>query len=120
MGLSGLKLTIPAPASISRMTSGLSSQSKGKIKAMEEEPSTSQHVLLFMFNSLLAFSVGQNFCHATCARSLASLVLWNYGRTEHGGRRAIGAVSGRWLVTGIWWAQWDLGIRTHLNMLTRR
>jgi hypothetical protein len=43
-GLSGLKLTIPAPASIARMTSGLSTQSKGKRKATEEEPSTPQYV----------------------------------------------------------------------------
>jgi hypothetical protein len=41
MGLSGLKLTIPAPASISRTTSGLP---KGKRKVMEEEPSASQYV----------------------------------------------------------------------------
>jgi hypothetical protein len=44
-GLSGLKLTIPAPASISRMTSGSSMQSKGKRKVTEEEPSASQYVL---------------------------------------------------------------------------
>jgi hypothetical protein len=57
-GLLGLKLTIPAPASIVRMTSGSSTQSKGKRKAMEEEPSTSQYISLFMFRSLLTFSVG--------------------------------------------------------------
>jgi hypothetical protein len=57
-GLSGLKLTIPAPASISRMTSGSSSQSKGKRKVTEEEPSTSQYVSLSMFHSPLTFSVG--------------------------------------------------------------
>jgi hypothetical protein len=44
-GLSGLKLTIPAPASIARMASGSSTQSKGKRKATEEDPSTSQYVL---------------------------------------------------------------------------
>jgi hypothetical protein len=43
-GLSGLKLTIPAPASIARMASGSSTQSKGKRKATEEEPSASQYV----------------------------------------------------------------------------
>jgi membrane protein involved in colicin uptake len=54
-GLSGLKLTIPAPASIARMTLGSSTQSKGKRKATEEEPSTSQYVSLFMFHSPLTF-----------------------------------------------------------------
>jgi hypothetical protein len=49
MGLSGLKLTIPAPAIIMCTTSGLSTQSKGKRKAMEEEPSASQYVSLFSF-----------------------------------------------------------------------
>jgi hypothetical protein len=44
MGLSGLKLTIPAPASIVRTTSGSSTQSKGKRKAMEEVPAASQYV----------------------------------------------------------------------------
>jgi hypothetical protein len=73
-GLSGLKLTIPTPASISRMTSGSSSQSKGKRKAMEEEASMSQYILLFIFHSPLTFSVGQNFRCATRARLLASLV----------------------------------------------
>jgi hypothetical protein len=43
-GLSGLKLTIPAPASIAWTTSGSSTQSKGKRKATEEEPSASQYV----------------------------------------------------------------------------
>jgi hypothetical protein len=43
-GLSGLKLTIPAPASIARTTSGSSTQSKGKRKATEEEPAASQYV----------------------------------------------------------------------------
>jgi hypothetical protein len=55
MGLSGLKLTIPAPASISQMTSGSSTQSKGKRKATEKEPSMSQFILLFMFHSPLTF-----------------------------------------------------------------
>jgi erythromycin esterase-like protein len=36
-GLSGLKLTIPAPSSIVRTASGSSTQSKGKRKAMEED-----------------------------------------------------------------------------------
>jgi hypothetical protein len=44
MGLSGLKLTILAPVSIARTTSGSSTQSKGKRKATEEELSTSQYV----------------------------------------------------------------------------
>jgi hypothetical protein len=43
-GLSGLKLTIPTPASIARTTSGSSTQSKGKRKATEEELATSQYV----------------------------------------------------------------------------
>jgi hypothetical protein len=43
-GLSGLKLTIPAPASIAWTTSGSSTQSKGKRKATEEEPSASQYI----------------------------------------------------------------------------
>jgi hypothetical protein len=46
MGLLGLKLTIPAPASISQMTSGLSTPSKGKRKrkVTEEELSASHYV----------------------------------------------------------------------------
>jgi hypothetical protein len=40
-GLLGLKLTIPAPASIAWTTSGSSTQSKGKRKVTEEGPSTS-------------------------------------------------------------------------------
>jgi hypothetical protein len=40
-GLSGLKLTIPAPSVISRLGSGSSTQSKGKWKATEEAPSMS-------------------------------------------------------------------------------
>jgi hypothetical protein len=43
-GLSGLKFTILAPASIARTTSGSSTQSKWKRKATEEEPSASQYV----------------------------------------------------------------------------
>jgi hypothetical protein len=58
-GLSGLKLTIPAPASITHMASSVSTQSKGKRKVTEEAPSTSQYVLVF--HSLLTFSVGQGF-----------------------------------------------------------
>jgi hypothetical protein len=49
-GLSGLKLTIPAPASILRTTSGSSGQSKEKRKATEEEPSTSQCVAFIPFS----------------------------------------------------------------------
>jgi hypothetical protein len=75
MGLSGLKLTIPAPASIVQMTSGLSTQSKWKRKVTEEEPSTSQYVLfIHFFHSLLTFSGGQSFRHATRAQSLVLLV----------------------------------------------
>jgi hypothetical protein len=54
-GLSGLKLTIPAPASIARTASGSSTQSKGKRKATEEEPSASQYVSLSTFHSLFDF-----------------------------------------------------------------
>jgi hypothetical protein len=54
-GLSGLKLTIPAPASISRTTSGSSSQSKGKRKATEEKPSTSQCIAFIPFSFLANF-----------------------------------------------------------------
>jgi hypothetical protein len=67
-GLSGLKLTIPAPASIARTTSGSSTQSKGKRKATEEGPSMSQYVSLSMFHSPLTFSVGRSFPLATRAR----------------------------------------------------
>jgi hypothetical protein len=49
MGLSGLKLTIPAPASIAWMTSSSSTQSKGKKKVTEEEPSASQYVSFIQF-----------------------------------------------------------------------
>jgi hypothetical protein len=49
MGLSGLKLTIPAPASIAQTTSGSSTQSKGKRKVTEEEPSTSQCISFIQF-----------------------------------------------------------------------
>jgi hypothetical protein len=54
-GLSGLKLTIPAPASIARTASGSSTQSKGKRKAAEEEPSTSQCVAFIPFSFLADF-----------------------------------------------------------------
>jgi hypothetical protein len=57
-GLSGLKLTIPVPASIAHMASGSLTQSKGKRKVTEEALSTSQYILLFIFHSLLTFSVG--------------------------------------------------------------
>jgi hypothetical protein len=40
---------IPAPASIAHMASSSSTQSKGKQKAMEEEPSTSQCILFIQF-----------------------------------------------------------------------
>jgi hypothetical protein len=44
MGLSGLKLTIPAPASITCMASGSSTQSKGKRTVTEEDLSASQYI----------------------------------------------------------------------------
>jgi hypothetical protein len=47
--LLGLKLTIPAPASIAHTASGLSTQSKGKRKVTEEDPSTSQYILYSFF-----------------------------------------------------------------------
>jgi hypothetical protein len=66
MGLSGLKLTILAPANIARMASGSSTQSKGKRKATEEEPSTSQYIPFFIFRALLILSVGQSFYLDLC------------------------------------------------------
>jgi hypothetical protein len=74
MGLSGLKLTILAPASIAHMASGSSTQSKGKRKVTEEAPSASQYVLLCIFPSSLTFSVGRGFPRVIHTRSLASLV----------------------------------------------
>jgi hypothetical protein len=67
MGLLGLKLTIPAPASIAHMASGSLTQSKEKRKATEKDPSASQYVSLFIFHSSLTFSVGQGFPCAICA-----------------------------------------------------
>jgi hypothetical protein len=67
MGLSGLKLTIPAPASIAHMASGSSTQSKGKRKAMEEDLSASQFILFFIFHPSLILSVGCGFPHVICA-----------------------------------------------------
>jgi membrane protein involved in colicin uptake len=93
MGLSGLKLTIPAPASIGWTTSGSSTQSKGKRKVTEEGPSMSQYVSLSMFRSPLTFSVGRSFCPVTCAQSPRVFVRRSCGRTERGGRRAIDAGS---------------------------
>jgi hypothetical protein len=63
VGLSGLKLTIPAPASIARTASGSSTQSKGKRKATEEDPSVSQYISFFIFHSSLILSVGRGFPH---------------------------------------------------------
>jgi hypothetical protein len=60
-GLSGLKLTIPAPASIACTASGSSTQSVGKRKATEEDPSVSQYISLVIFHSSLTFSVGRGF-----------------------------------------------------------
>jgi hypothetical protein len=54
MGLSGLKLTIPAPASIARMASGSLTQSKGKRKVTEEAPSASQYISFFIHFSFIA------------------------------------------------------------------
>jgi hypothetical protein len=73
-GLSGLKLTIPAPASIACMASGSLTQSKGKRKATEEEPSVSQYVLFFIFCASLILSVGRGFPCAICAQSPVSPV----------------------------------------------
>jgi hypothetical protein len=73
-GLSGLKLTIPAPASITRTTSGLSTQSKGKRKATEEGPSMSEYVSLFIFHASLILSVGRGFPRVIRAQSLVFLV----------------------------------------------
>jgi dTMP kinase len=73
-GLSGLKLTIPAPASIARTASGSSTQSKGGRKAMEEEPSASQYVSFFIFCASLILSVGCGFPRAICAQSPVSPV----------------------------------------------
>jgi hypothetical protein len=57
MGLSGLKLTIPAPASIAHMASGSSTQSKGKRKRrICLHPSTSYFCIHFSF--ITEFSVG--------------------------------------------------------------
>jgi hypothetical protein len=74
MGLSGLKLTIPAPASIARTASGSSTQSKGKRKVMEEEPSMSQYVPFFIFRASLILSVGRGFPHVIRAQSPVFLV----------------------------------------------
>jgi hypothetical protein len=73
-GISDLKLTIPAPASIAHMASGSSTQSKGKRKATEEEPSASQYVSLFIFRALLILSVGRGFPHVIRAQSPVSPV----------------------------------------------
>jgi hypothetical protein len=74
MGLSGLKPTIPAPASITHMALGSSTQSKGKRKVTEEDLSASQYVSLFIFNSLLTIPVGRGFPRAIHTQSLASPV----------------------------------------------
>jgi hypothetical protein len=73
-GLSGLKLTIPAPNSIARMASGSSTQSKGKRKVMEEEPSASQYVPFFIFHASLILSVGRGFPRVIRAQLPVSLV----------------------------------------------
>jgi hypothetical protein len=74
MGLSGLKLTILAPASIARMASGLSTQSMGKRKATEEETSASQYVPFFIFRASLILSVGRSFPRVIRAQSPVLLV----------------------------------------------
>jgi hypothetical protein len=102
-GLLGLKLTIPAPASIARIASGSSTQSKGKRKATEENLSVSQYVLLFSFCSLLTFSGGRGFPHVIHAQSLVFLVQQRCRRTEHSGCHVIAVGNGRWPAIGIWW-----------------
>jgi hypothetical protein len=54
-GLSGLTLTIPASSIIARTASGSLTQSKGKRKAMEEDSSASQYVLLIRLSSIADF-----------------------------------------------------------------
>jgi flagellar biosynthesis GTPase FlhF len=65
-GLSGLKLTIPAPASIARTASGSSTQSKGKRKAADEELFTSQCIAFISFSFLADFLWRSRFpsCHS--------------------------------------------------------
>jgi hypothetical protein len=92
-GLSGLKLTIPAPASIVHTASRLSTQSKGKRKVRKRSYPLLSASHLFRFRSLLTFSRGRGFHCVTRAQSSASLVRQSYGRTVCGGHRAIGAIS---------------------------
>jgi hypothetical protein len=77
MGLSGLKLTIPAPASILRTTSSSSTQSKGKRKVTEEEPSTSQCVsfipFLFLFIADFLWRSKSPSCDSCTIASIACL-----------------------------------------------
>jgi hypothetical protein len=81
-GLSGLKLTIPAPASIARTTLGSSTQSKGKRKAIEEEPSASRYVSECCFSFIADFLWRSKFpsCDlCTIANSVCSTELRKNG-----------------------------------------
>jgi hypothetical protein len=86
MGLSGLKLTILAPASIAWMTSGSSTQSKGKRKVTEEELSTSRYVSECCFLSFIAdFLWRSKFpsCDScTIAKSVCSMERWKNGTRQ--------------------------------------
>jgi hypothetical protein len=73
-GLSGLKLTILAPASIACMASGLLTQSKGKRKMTEEDLSASQYLSFFIFHPSLILSIDHDFPCVIHARLLASPV----------------------------------------------
>jgi hypothetical protein len=78
-GLSGLKLTIPAPSVISRLGSGSSTQSKGKRKATEETPSSSMKVFLCFSLRLLLMPgrIDRNSLRAMLAQLLKYVVSWN-------------------------------------------
>jgi hypothetical protein len=77
-GLSGLKLTILAPASIARTMLGSSTQSKGKRKAIEEEPSASRYISECRFSFIADFLWRSKFpsCDScTIANSVCSTEL---------------------------------------------
>jgi hypothetical protein len=84
-GLSGLKLTIPAPASIAQMTSGSSTQSKGKRRATEEEPSMSQYIAFIPFLFLADFLWRSRFplCDSCTIVGIPCLMeLWKNGMQQ--------------------------------------
>jgi membrane protein involved in colicin uptake len=75
-GLSGLKLTIPAPSVISRSGSGSSMQSKGKRKATEYALPSSTYVFSVSVSVLPFFMpvcIDPSSLHATLARLLEFL-----------------------------------------------